>query len=494
MSDEPEQLDAAAPDTPEIQVFGMGGGFVAATINKLVDPTASSLGAQHQTQLIISPTQDALNTRVTSTLIQEFGLDQHAAEALVPAAMIPLVPAAGAGGVPEAPQDGSTYGRLNATWTQVLPLTGGQLLGWLGVKLYAVIDGDSFGPSQLFLRSASGQQKGIIGQTGTSTRWTAQFGSIDPETGSNAGSNFVISRWDDTGTIVDNPLVINRATGVVSLSVGPAGAMDVATKGYVDSKVTVGVASFNTRIGAVTLTSPDVTAALTFAPYNATNPAGYQTAAQVTASLGPYALTSAVPVASSTPPVMDGTVAIGTGTTWARADHVHASDTSRYAATNPSGYQTAAQVTTALAPYQTKAGTTTNDNAVAGQIGEYMGVQRLSTAALALTTNVDAALTSLTLTAGDWDVWGSLGVTMTNPANVMLRGWINPTGTVSPSIDQMGGNAIEPVANGVLQAIVPLTPMRVSIAASTVVTLGTNCSFTSGTISAWGKLMARRAR
>jgi hypothetical protein len=58
-----------------------------------------------------------------------------------------------------------------------------------------------------------------------------------------------------------------------------------------------------------------------------------------------------VPTASSTTPAMDGVAAVGTGTTWARADHVHPTDTSRYAASNPSGYQTAAQVTTALAPY-----------------------------------------------------------------------------------------------------------------------------------------------
>jgi hypothetical protein len=38
---------------------------------------------------------------------------------------------------------------------------------------------------------------------------------------------------------------------------------------------------------------------------------------------------AAVPLASSTNPLMDGAVAIGTGTTWARADHRHPSDTSR---------------------------------------------------------------------------------------------------------------------------------------------------------------------
>lgn len=41
-----------------------------------------------------------------------------------------------------------------------------------------------------------------------------------------------------------------------------------------------------------------------------------------------------VPSASSTTPAMNGTAAVGTGTTWARADHVHPIDTSRAAATS----------------------------------------------------------------------------------------------------------------------------------------------------------------
>lgn len=49
-----------------------------------------------------------------------------------------------------------------------------------------------------------------------------------------------------------------------------------------------GVTSFNTRTGAVTLSSGDVTGALGFTPYNATNPTGYITSS----ALAPY-LTSA---------------------------------------------------------------------------------------------------------------------------------------------------------------------------------------------------------
>lgn len=53
-----------------------------------------------------------------------------------------------------------------------------------------------------------------------------------------------------------------------------------AVKVYVDTAVSgaiAGVSSFNTRTGAVTLTSGDVTTALGFTPYNASNPSGYLT-------------------------------------------------------------------------------------------------------------------------------------------------------------------------------------------------------------------------
>lgn len=42
-----------------------------------------------------------------------------------------------------------------------------------------------------------------------------------------------------------------------------------------------------------------------------------------------------IPSASSTTPSMDGTAAVGTGTTWARADHVHPTDTTRAPLASP---------------------------------------------------------------------------------------------------------------------------------------------------------------
>ena len=92
--------------------------------------------------------------------------------------------------------------------------------------------------------------------------------------------------------------------------------------------------------------------------YAATNPAGYQTAAQVTAALGPYALASSVPLASNAAPTMNGVAAPGGATAYSRGDHIHPTDTSLYPTSNPAGYQTAAQVTASLGAYLPLAGGT----------------------------------------------------------------------------------------------------------------------------------------
>ena len=55
-------------------------------------------------------------------------------------------------------------------------------------------------------------------------------------------------------------------------------------------------------------------------------------------------------VYASAAPAMDGTAAAGSAATTARGDHVHPTDTSRYAASNPVGYITSASLPTTLPP------------------------------------------------------------------------------------------------------------------------------------------------
>jgi hypothetical protein len=112
---------------------------------------------------------------------------------------------------------------------------------------------------------------------------------------------------------------------------------------------------------------------------------------------------------------------------------------------------------------------------------------------VALVSGADTVISTLSLSPGDWHVWGSFGFTLNNNNATTLRSWLNAGGTTAPSIDQMGGNGVLPVANNITQAIVELVPMRVSIAAATSVAMGVTVTFT-GSISGWGKIMARRVR
>jgi hypothetical protein len=91
-----------------------------------------------------------------------------------------------------------------------LGLGGGTLTGSLAINANG---------NQLILnKSASGQVSNIASQTAGSFRWVLQLGDNSAESGGNNGSNLAIQRYSDTGTYIDSPFFINRATGQVTFS------------------------------------------------------------------------------------------------------------------------------------------------------------------------------------------------------------------------------------------------------------------------------------
>jgi hypothetical protein len=78
----------------------------------------------------------------------------------------------------------------------------------------------SSGNSQIDVRAVAGQNALIAFMTGTANRWQIAKNS-SAESGGNAGSDFQISRFDDAGAFVDNPLAISRATGIASFAASP---------------------------------------------------------------------------------------------------------------------------------------------------------------------------------------------------------------------------------------------------------------------------------
>jgi hypothetical protein len=69
----------------------------------------------------------------------------------------------------------------------------------------------------------------LIGANNNKARWTIEMANAIAESGSNAGSNFSISRYDDAGNFLGTPLSIIRNTGVASFTQNLAVGVGAAT-------------------------------------------------------------------------------------------------------------------------------------------------------------------------------------------------------------------------------------------------------------------------
>ena len=169
---------------------------------------------------------------------------------------------------------------------------------------------------------------------GSSTAW-ARGDHVHPHDSTKADVSAIPTKTsdltNDSGFITSAPVSsVNGQTGAVSLDASDVGALPDSTtipsktsqltndSGFLTSAP---VTSVNTKTGAVNLTASDVGAlpsstAIPSKTSDLTNDSGFITA-------------SAVPSPSSAAPSMDGTAAAGTSANYARADHVHPSDTAK---------------------------------------------------------------------------------------------------------------------------------------------------------------------
>ena len=140
-------------------------------------------------------------------------------------------------------------------------------------------------------------------------------------------------------------------------------------------------------------------------------------------------------------------------------------------------------------------GTNTNSNAGPGEIGEFASSIVLAGAAVSLTTGTAANVTSLSLTAGDWEVWGTVGINL-NAATAMTiaSAWVSSTSATLPTAPA-GGIEYHELAYPVGRPQLMQTGrVRFSLAATTTVYLGVYAAFTINTATGYGALYARRAR
>ncbi len=143
------------------------------------------------------------------------------------------------------------------------------------------------------------------------------------------------------------------------------------------------------------------------------------------------------------------------------------------------------------------AGTPTNDNASAGIVGEFINSTIATASAVALVSGTPKTITSITLTAGDWDVWGSVfskpaASTTSNSIGASISLATNTFGALSESEP---ASLIVGFASAAGQVNYMNTGIgRQSVSGSTTVYLVGYSTFAVSTMAMFGFISARRVR
>ena len=144
-------------------------------------------------------------------------------------------------------------------------------------------------------------------------------------------------------------------------------------------------------------------------------------------------------------------------------------------------------------------GTATNDSATAGYLGEQLSAQVVRSAATSVTTATDTGILSTNLTAGDWDVYGSVGFTGTSTDVAYVAGCINTANAIHGNDDSdktaqirlTAGSTISVASN---DTVLVVPPQRMSLASTTTVRLVVRSNFGTNAVNSYGTLRARRVR
>jgi hypothetical protein len=137
-------------------------------------------------------------------------------------------------------------------------------------------------------------------------------------------------------------------------------------------------------------------------------------------------------------------------------------------------------------------GVVTNSNATAGNVGELISSVIAAASAVNLPNATSTNITSISLTAGDWDVWGNWYVTFAGGAGSDAAGWISSISATAPDKSLR----TEYQANAGNMAVFGLNApqLRFSLSSPTTIYLTALAGFSSSTASGCGGIYARRMR
>jgi len=142
------------------------------------------------------------------------------------------------------------------------------------------------------------------------------------------------------------------------------------------------------------------------------------------------------------------------------------------------------------------AGTTTNDSAAAGYIGEILASDVATGSAVTMSSGSPGTLTSLSVTAGDWECFGTI---ITKPGGSTttqsLQGWVSSSTSLPANLE--AGNAwasVNPGSAAGTTNVVKIGPTRVSLASTTTIYLQAQVSFSVSALAVYGIELCLRLR
>ena len=142
-------------------------------------------------------------------------------------------------------------------------------------------------------------------------------------------------------------------------------------------------------------------------------------------------------------------------------------------------------------------GVTDGSAAAAGDVGEYIHAEVAPGSAVSINNNSQTNLTSISLAAGDWDVYGVVWFAPAASAQItLIESGINTVSGTIPAGGTLAATA-QDYPSGFAQATslsVIAGPVRESLSGTATIYLNAYTLFTVGTVTMYGQIRARRIR
>jgi hypothetical protein len=150
------------------------------------------------------------------------------------------------GAVTLSTTDISGLGSMASQSASAVAITGGTAQGLSLLK----VGTDSGGAVSSFIDAAAGSARQLVYQTASTTRWNLAANAT-AESGSNAGSDFIVAAYSDSGVLLSTPVTITRATGTVSFAAPPLVGTAIAGDNSAKAASTAYVATALASLGSM---------------------------------------------------------------------------------------------------------------------------------------------------------------------------------------------------------------------------------------------------